>query len=111
MMLSMSQERLAGKIGVSFQQIQKYEKGVNRIGASRMVQIANVLEVAPAFFYEGAPTLGGKKAADADLANDPVLVTAFFSTPHAAELAKAFCSIASEHRKVLVLVARAMAQS
>jgi transcriptional regulator with XRE-family HTH domain len=49
----MSQSELGAKLGVSFQQVQKYEKGVNRVGASRLQQIASVLEVPVTFFYEG----------------------------------------------------------
>jgi transcriptional regulator with XRE-family HTH domain len=52
LMLGMSQERLAEQIGVTFQQVQKYEKGTNRIGASRLQAIANVLAVPVAFFFQ-----------------------------------------------------------
>lgn len=52
LMLGMSQERLADQIGVTFQQVQKYEKGTNRIGASRLQAIANVLAVPVAFFFQ-----------------------------------------------------------
>lgn len=55
MMLSMSQEKMGDAVGLTFQQIQKYEKGTNRIGASRLQQFANVLQVPVAFFFEGAP--------------------------------------------------------
>src|SRR5215468_9864825 len=55
MMLKMSQEKLGNAVGVTFQQIQKYEKGANRIGASRPQQIAEVLSVPVPFFFEGAP--------------------------------------------------------
>lgn len=54
--LGMSQQNLAAAIGLTFQQVQKYEKGANRIGASRIMQIANALEVPPTFFFDGAPT-------------------------------------------------------
>ncbi|PST18128.1 transcriptional regulator [Rhizobium sp. JAB6] len=52
LMLGMSQERLAEQIGVTFQQVQKYEKGTNRIGASRLQAIAGVLAVPVAFFFQ-----------------------------------------------------------
>src|SRR4029077_17308920 len=55
MMLGMSQERLGEHLGITFQQIQKYEKGTNRIGASRLQHIARVLTVPVAFFFEDAP--------------------------------------------------------
>lgn len=54
-MLGMSQGKLGQLLGVTFQQIQKYEKGSNRISASRLRQAAQVLEVPVEFFYEGAP--------------------------------------------------------
>jgi transcriptional regulator with XRE-family HTH domain len=52
--LGISQEKLAHGLGVTFQQVQKYEKGTNRVSGSRMAQIAEVLEVQPAFFFAGA---------------------------------------------------------
>ncbi len=55
-MLGMSQEKLGDALGVTFQQVQKYEKGTNRIGASRLQQISRTLDVPPAFFFEGAPS-------------------------------------------------------
>ena len=54
-----SQERLAGSLGVTFQQVQKYEKGTNRVSASRMQAIASTLGVAPAYFFDGLPADGG----------------------------------------------------
>ena len=59
MMLSMSQEKLGDALGLTFQQVQKYEKGTNRIGASRLQQIAHILQVPVSFFFEGAPTCAG----------------------------------------------------
>lgn len=55
MMLGMSQEKLGEHLGITFQQIQKYEKGTNRIGASRLQAIARVLSVPVSFFFEDAP--------------------------------------------------------
>ena len=57
MMLSMSQEKLGDALGLTFQQVQKYEKGMNRIGASRLLQIAGILDVSIEFFFEGLPGL------------------------------------------------------
>ena len=54
--IGMSQSRLGELLGVTFQQIQKYEKGSNRISASRLQQTARALEVPPSYFFEGAPT-------------------------------------------------------
>ena len=55
-MLAMSQEKLGAALGLTFQQVQKYEKGTNRIGASRLQQISHILQVPVTFFFEGAPT-------------------------------------------------------
>src|SRR5262245_59172708 len=55
LMLAMSQEKLAAALGLTFQQVQKYEKGTNRIGASRLQQISQILQVPIAFFFEGSP--------------------------------------------------------
>src|SRR5919197_1197749 len=57
-MLGMSQEKLGDALDLTFQQVQKYEKGANRIGASRLQQISHVLQVPVSFFFEGAPTSG-----------------------------------------------------
>src|SRR5262245_3183624 len=54
-MLAMSQEHLADALGVTYQQVQKNEKGTNRIGASRLQQLSEILQVPVAFFFEGAP--------------------------------------------------------
>ena len=54
-MLAMSQTKLGDALGVTFQQVQKYEKGTNRIGASRLQQMSHILQVPVVFFFEGAP--------------------------------------------------------
>src|ERR1043166_2094739 len=59
MMLGMSQEKLGDALGLTVQQVQKYEKGPNRIGASRLQQISIILQVPVSFFFEGAPTPTG----------------------------------------------------
>src|SRR5207302_4903272 len=65
MLIGMSQERLGDLLGLTFQQVQKYEKGVNRIGAGRLFEVARILNVPVDFFYEGvadAPGQGGAEA-------------------------------------------------
>src|ERR1043166_6180006 len=59
MMLGMSQEKLGNALGLTFQQVQKYEKGANRIGASRLQQLSLILQVPVSFFFDGAPTPTG----------------------------------------------------
>lgn len=58
MLIGMSQERLGELLGLTFQQVQKYEKGINRIGAGRLFEIARILDVPINFFYEGVSTSG-----------------------------------------------------
>lgn len=92
MMLSMSQEKLGDALGLTFQQVQKYEKGTNRIGASRLQQISLILQVPVAFFFEGAPTLGPQGAEMAD-APSPTYVSDFLATSDGLALTKAFMRI------------------
>ena len=64
MTLNMAQEKLGDTLGVSFQQIQKYEKGTNRVGASRLQAIAQALDVPVSYFFDGAPGADGKGGTD-----------------------------------------------
>ena len=66
LMLDMSQTNLADALGLTFQQVQKYEKGTNRIGASRLQQISQILQVPVPFFFEGAPAASGLPQAAPD---------------------------------------------
>jgi len=61
MALGISQTKLANALGVSFQQVQKYEKGSNRISASKLLAISNLLERPVSYFFEGAEEAGGKE--------------------------------------------------
>ncbi len=105
-MLGYSQERLAESLGVTFQQVQKYEKGTNRIGASRLQEISKTLQAPPAFFFEGAPT--GDVPTEMGFREDPsaAYVTDFLSTAEGLQLNKAFARIkdAKVRRRILELV-------
>jgi transcriptional regulator with XRE-family HTH domain len=92
MMLSMSQEKLGGALGLTFQQVQKYEKGTNRIGASRLQQISHILQVPVAFFFEGAPTFHPPADGMAE-APSPSYVSDFLATSDGLALTKAFMEI------------------
>jgi transcriptional regulator with XRE-family HTH domain len=92
MMLSMSQEKLGGALGLTFQQVQKYEKGTNRIGASRLQQISHILQVPVAFFFEGAPTFHPQDDAISE-APSPTYVSDFLATSDGLALTKAFMDI------------------
>ena len=71
----MSQQRLAGELGLTFQQVQKYERGANRIGASRLYELSEVLDVPPSFFFEGI-TGTGKRRPTSEQREDVVPATA-----------------------------------
>jgi transcriptional regulator with XRE-family HTH domain len=105
MMLSMSQEKLGDALGLTFQQVQKYEKGTNRIGASRLQQISNILQVPVEFFFEGAPHLAGAPRADGD-APSPAYVSDFLASSDGLALTKAFMRIgdAKLRRRIVDLV-------
>lgn len=92
LMLDMSQEKLGDVLGLSFQQVQKYEKGTNRIGGSRMHQIAGILQVPPAFFFEGLPTAAGQ-VPDIGGASSPDYVNEFVTSRDGMALIKAFTAI------------------
>jgi transcriptional regulator with XRE-family HTH domain len=94
MMLGMSQEKLGDALALTFQQVQKYEKGTNRIGASRLQQISQILQVPVAFFFEGAPHLAdGMVAAPMESAPSPTYVSDFLATSDGLSLTKAFMRI------------------
>ena len=63
-MLAMSQTQLADALGLTFQQVQKYEKGTNRMGASRLQQMSDILQVPVEFFFEGAPNASAPHDSD-----------------------------------------------
>jgi transcriptional regulator with XRE-family HTH domain len=91
-MLAMSQEKLGNALSLSFQQVQKYEKGTSRIGASRLQQISHILQVPVAFFFEGAPNLHGSTGRIKD-APPPSYVSDFLATAEGLLLTKAFMRI------------------
>ncbi len=95
MLLGMSQEKLGEQLGLTFQQVQKYEKGVNRIGASRLFEMAKVLGVPVQFFYDEAPYAAGVSpvAGFAERPSDSYVVD-FLATREGLELNKAFARIA-----------------
>jgi transcriptional regulator with XRE-family HTH domain len=110
MLLGMSQEKLGEHLGLTFQQIQKYEKGINRIGASRLFDLAQVLSVPVQFFYEelavgssGAASGFGERPAESYAAE-------FLGSREGLELNKAFARITDPRvRRSIVDLVRAFA--
>jgi transcriptional regulator with XRE-family HTH domain len=105
MMLDMSQTELGNSIGLTFQQVQKYEKGTNRIGAGRLHQISRILKVPVSFFFEGSPR-DEAGASDAEQAPLPSYVADFLATSDGLALTKAFMQIkdATLRRRIVSLV-------
>jgi len=98
-LLGMSQEKLGEALDLTFQQVQKYEKGTNRIGASRLQQIAQILNVPPGFFFDGMPAPEGAallESAPAEFAEEEegtTYIVDFLSTAEGVRLNKAFARI------------------
>jgi transcriptional regulator with XRE-family HTH domain len=110
-MLGMSQEKLGESLGITFQQIQKYEKGTNRIGASRLQRISEVMTVPVSFFFEDAPT-GPSTGTGLQEPTGPDFVVDFLSSSEGLQLNRAFVRIADPkvRRRVIDLV-RTLAES
>jgi transcriptional regulator with XRE-family HTH domain len=121
MLLGMSQEKLGERLGLTFQQIQKYEKGINRIGASRLFDLAQVLGVSVQFFYDDAPVAGAKVSASNGSSNLTAIpgfaerpadnfVVDFLSSREGIELNKAFVRISDPKvRRSVVELVRSLA--
>jgi len=116
MLLGMSQEKLGESLGLTFQQVQKYEKGVNRIGASRLFELAQILGVPVQYFYDDVPLPA--VAGSADAAGVPGFgerpaesyVFDFLSTREGVELNKAFVRISdAKVRRAVVDLVRTLA--
>lgn len=105
-MLGMSQEKLGENLGITFQQIQKYEKGTNRVGASRLQAISTILGVPVAFFFEDLPSQGA--AGEFGFAEDPAAGQAidFCTSAEGLQLSRAFIRISDPkvRRRIIDLV-------
>lgn len=110
--LRFSQSKLAAAVDISFQQIQKYEKGTNRIGASRLQAIAKFLQTTPSYFFEGAPMpdhaleVGFAEGKEENSSAD------FLATTEGRMLVESFCTITDTNvRKRLLDLMTALAQA
>ncbi|MEN0652926.1 MULTISPECIES: helix-turn-helix domain-containing protein [Hyphobacterium] len=101
-LLKMSQEKLGEELGVTFQQVQKYERGSNRIGASRLWSLSHVLDVPVTFFFDG---LSAAKGGLAESDQSPIVYD-FIQSPDGVALAQAFSRISDSkvRRRILDLV-------
>jgi len=102
MMLDISQETLGKALGLTFQQVQKYEKGANRIGASRLMELAELLEVPVQFFYDdfGGAIGAAPGLAESDPGED---FMALVSSPEGVQLCRHFAAIKDPQVKKRVL--------
>ena len=109
-MLGMRQEKLGEQLGITFQQVQKYEKGTNRVGASRLQNIAAILGVPVAFFFEDAP---GEAATDGLSEDSSTYVVNFLSSSEGLQLNRAFVKISDPkvRRRIIDLVKAIAADS
>lgn len=112
MLIGISQEKLGERLGLTFQQVQKYEKGINRIGASRLFELSRVLGVPVQFFYEDAPATGSQQSAAPGFAerSSDSHVFEFLSSREGLELNRAFSRITDPKvRKSVLDLVRSLA--
>ncbi|HVK91817.1 MAG TPA: helix-turn-helix transcriptional regulator [Mycoplana sp.] len=108
-MLGMSQEKLGENLGITFQQIQKYEKGTNRVGASRLQNISSILNVPVSFFFEDVPGESSGSPGMAEAASSNYVVD-FLSSSEGLQLNRAFVKISDPKvRRKLVDLVKALA--
>lgn len=110
MLIGMSQEKLGDALNLTFQQIQKYEKGANRIGSSRLFRISQLLGVSVQFFFDDIPPdIVGEATGFAE--SDPTpMVMDFVGTPEGVQLNRAFSRITNQNvRRRVVDLAKALA--
>lgn len=106
LMLGLSQEKLGERLGITFQQVQKYEKGTNRVGASRLVAISEILNVAPGFFFQDDSTLLPREVIIAE----PDEIATFIKSSEGVALNRAFAKIKDPAlRKKVVALTKALA--
>lgn len=113
MMIGMSQETLGAKLSLTFQQVQKYEKGANRVGASRLFTIASILDVPVQFFFDDMPEITAQAVPGYDgpkTADQTPFVMDFVTSQEGLQLNTAFSKIESaETRKKLVELVKTLA--
>ena len=110
--IGMSQERLADQIGVAFQQVQKYEKGTNRIGASRLMKIAEVLGVTPGYFFEQDGDSLGEGVSNPTMLDGARTLQDFVSTKEGLTLNRAFSKITDPNiRAQIVTLVKSIADA
>lgn len=110
-LIGMSQEKLGDRLGLTFQQVQKYEKGANRIGASRLWDLSRILGVPVRYFFEGLRTEAGAPAEGFAEEAQPDYVLDFVQSSEGVQLIKAFVRIKDDNvRRGIVNLAKTLAK-
>ena len=104
-MVGMTQQQLAGKVGIKFQQIQKYETGMNRVSASRLWEISASLEVPVSFFFDGIAADISKQGSGTTVPGD------IMADKEALELVRSYYSIPENQRRRLFELARVLSDA
>ncbi len=104
--LGLSQEQVAEALGMTFQQLQKYEKGSNRVSASKLYRLAQILQAQVSYFYEGLPDPLQAAEEDASKVTAANVLNRFLATPEGMELAVVFPKVGARNvrRRILDLV-------
>ena len=114
-MLGMTQQQLGDAVGIKFQQIQKYETGMNRVSASRLYDIAGALDVPVSFFFEGVGQDGFEEAAAEGMAaansNESASTTDIFSEKETLELIRCYYQMPEEPRRRLFELTRSLSKA
>jgi transcriptional regulator with XRE-family HTH domain len=105
--LKISQEKLAESLGLTFQQIQKYERGANRVSASKLQEIASSLDTSVGYFFEGLPSAGGEAKSKQDSADS---LSRFLASAENLELVSLLPKLSTPVRRHLLGIARALAK-
>ena len=112
MLVGLSQEKLGVSMGLTFQQIQKYEKGVNRIGASRLHRLSQVLDVPVQFFFDGMPAINAPAAAGMAEPAQETYLYEFLNSRDGLELNRAFVKVTdAQVRKSVIELVRSLGRS
>ena len=109
--LKISQEKLADQLGLTFQQVQKYERGANRISASKLYEIARALRVSIAWFFEGLDDPTAERFAGVAETDSPPFARSFLTSPEGIDLANLFPRVTPRRvRRRLVDLVRSLAE-
>jgi transcriptional regulator with XRE-family HTH domain len=112
MLVGLSQEKLGVSMGLTFQQIQKYEKGMNRIGASRLFRLSQILDVPVQFFFDGMPAIEGPVASGMAEPKHEAFLYEFLNTRDGLELNRAFVKVTNaDVRKSVIELVRSLGRN